>query len=340
MRCLSWNSRLIVYSPGSQQLPPLTHGAGLVGLSQCPAGGLTSALTGAGTPGLGPTSCCLHLPALTSGGWPAVRPDKVLSALEIPSGPALFLRRPAGTGSVPVAVTASRAGVQGSAPPWARSVLRPGPPAGPEGLPPAALGTLLPSALSPGHAVSLCPAVGFATSCCCLSPGAAHSVCGTVSPPGTSAAPREQGGRWVGRVQVSLSCPPSACRDCPRCRSDPAWPPKEPHRWLRKASPSVLPAPPSAQPPPTAAWKKSTRVSGGAWPGGVGQARHWGVRGWGESGFVLRSLNSLNSTRLCCLLSLETLCPLVSQGTMSPVCCWNPQHSAATGALVLQCSLV
>lgn len=67
------------------------------------AGGLTSAPTGAGTPGLGPTSCCLHLPALTSGGWPAARPDKVLSALEIPSGPALFLRPPAGTGSLPVA---------------------------------------------------------------------------------------------------------------------------------------------------------------------------------------------------------------------------------------------
>lgn len=42
------------------------------------AGGLTSAPTGAGTPGLGPTSCYLHLPALTSGVWLAARPDKVL----------------------------------------------------------------------------------------------------------------------------------------------------------------------------------------------------------------------------------------------------------------------
>lgn len=31
-----WNSCLIVYSPGSRQLPPLTHGAGLMDLSQCP----------------------------------------------------------------------------------------------------------------------------------------------------------------------------------------------------------------------------------------------------------------------------------------------------------------
>lgn len=66
------------------------------------AGGLTSAPAGAGAPGLGPTSCCLHLPVLTGGGWPAARPDKVLSALEIPSGPALFLRPPAGTGSLPM----------------------------------------------------------------------------------------------------------------------------------------------------------------------------------------------------------------------------------------------
>lgn len=105
-----------------------------------------------------------------------------------------------------------------------------------------------------------------------------------MSPPGTPPAPREQGGRRVGRVQVSLSCPPSACRDCPRWRSDPAWPPKEPRRWLRKASLSVSPAPPSGQPPPTAAWKKSTRVSWGAWPGGVGQAGHWGVGGMGGIG--------------------------------------------------------
>lgn len=46
--------------------------------------------------------------------------------------------------------------------------------------------------------------------------------------------------------------------------------------------------------------------------------------GWGESEFVPRSLNFLNSTRFCCLLSLGTLCPLVSQDTMSPVCSWDP----------------
>lgn len=67
------------------------------------AGGLTSAPAGACASGLGPTSCCLHLAALTGGGWPAAKPDKVLSALEIPSGPALFLRPLAGAGSLPVA---------------------------------------------------------------------------------------------------------------------------------------------------------------------------------------------------------------------------------------------
>lgn len=78
----------------------------------------------------------------------------------------------------------------------------------------------------------------------------------------------------------------------------------------------------------------------GAWPGAVGQAGHWGVGGWGELGFVLRSLNSLNSTRFCCLLSFGTPCPLVSHDTMSLVCCWDPRNPAAPGALVLRCSVV
>lgn len=65
----------------------------------------------------------------------------------------------------------------------------------------------------------------------------------------------------------------------------------------------------------------------GAWPGAVGQAGHWGDGrlGGGELGFVLRSLNSLNSTRLCCLLSLG---PLVSPGTM-------PQSAVGTPSTLL-----
>lgn len=123
----------------------------------------------------------------------------------------------------------------------------------------------------------------------------------------------------MGSVLVSLSHPPSACRDCPPCRSDPAWPLKEPRHWPQKASPSALPAPPSARPPPTAAWKKSTRALRSACPGGCGL----GSGGTGELGFVLHSLNFLNSTCLSCLLS-----PVVPaeppQGTVSPSTLLSP----------------
>lgn len=70
MRCRSWNSRLIVCSPGPQRLPPLAHGTWPRGAESVPgAGGVTSAPAGA--PGLGPTSRCLHLPARSPRRWVA-----------------------------------------------------------------------------------------------------------------------------------------------------------------------------------------------------------------------------------------------------------------------------